>query len=179
MNNQILITHPAPDEYPEWFAGEIDLVHYPDLITGLNDMQIQTLSLLQNLSEEQLLFRYAEGKWTIKEMWQHVLDVERILSYRALRFARGDKTVLHGFDHDAYAMVSQANQRSWEGMLDEYQDIRRSTIRLFQSFTPEMAMQVGTAGRSVLTARAVGYLVVGHNIHHLETAKERYLKPLT
>jgi len=175
MKDPIIITPPATDEYPEWFAGEIELVHYPELISGLQDMEGITLEMLGALTEEQLLFRYAAGKWTIKEMWQHVLDVERVLSYRALRFARHDQTVLHGFDHDNYVLESRANQRPWGDILEEFVDVRRSTIRLFKSFAPEMVMRIGTAGRSVLTVRAVGFLILGHNMHHLNTIRERYL----
>ncbi|MDO8368401.1 MAG: DinB family protein [Saprospiraceae bacterium] len=171
----LIFAKPAPDEYPEWFAAEIEPVHYPELLSGLEDSFQKTITFLRALPEEKLLYRYQPEKWTILEMWQHVIDVERVLCYRALRYARQDVTVLHGFDEKSYAVHSKANQRSWDSILEEYSAQRSATILLFKSFDAEMAMSRGTAGRSQLTVRAVGYLVLGHEMHHLEIIGERYL----
>jgi hypothetical protein len=175
MSELRIITKPAPDEYPEWFAAEIEPVPYNDLLTGLSEAYTASYALLSGLDEEQLLFRYQEGKWTIREMWQHMLDVERVLSYRALRYARNDKTVLTGFDQEDYAIESRANKRRWSDMMEEYTHLRMASISLFNSFDGEMQMRRGTAGRSELTVRAIGYLVLGHDMHHLETVKNKYL----
>jgi len=176
MHPAIQISRPVPDEYPEWFAGEIELVPYPDLIPGLIESSGEALELLSQCTEPELCFRYAPGKWTIRQIWQHVLDVERILGYRALRYARRDATVLSGFDENAYAVESLADCRAWEDILREYQAVRQSTLELFSSFTPQMIECRGTTGRSNMTVRSVGYLILGHEVHHLQTIRERYLK---
>lgn len=176
MNTHLIITKPNSDEYPEWFAGEIEMVYYNDLIAGLEDSFKQTYPFLEKLTLEDLEYRYAPGKWTIKQIWQHVIDVERVLSYRALRYARQDTTVLMGFDENKYAEVSNADARNFNDILFEYAIVRKSTIALLNSFTEEMFMYRGTAGKSTMTVRSVGYLMLGHEIHHVNTIKERYLK---
>lgn len=169
------IARPLPDEYPEWFAAEIEPVHYDELLDGLEDSFAKTLAFLRSLPAEKLLFRYQPEKWTIKEMWQHVIDVERVQAYRAMRYARNDQTVLHGFNENAYAQESKANQRDWDDILEEYSAVRRCSVLLFNTFDEEMMMRRGTAGRSQLTVRAVGYLILGHELHHTKIIEERYL----
>lgn len=175
MYNTFEIRPPAKEEYPEWFAGEIELVTYGNLIPGLEDSFRKTLPFLENLTAETLRYRYAPGKWTIKQMWQHLIDVERILVYRALRYARQDQTVLSGFDENSYAENSDADRRSWDEILREYGAVRASTVAFFASLTPYMVDRSGTTGRSTMTVRSVGYLILGHEIHHVGTIRERYL----
>ena len=169
------ITKPERDEYPEWYAAEIELVHYTDLLSGMEDSFRQTIAFLRTLPADKLMYRYQPEKWTIKEMWQHVIDTERVLSYRAMRFARRDATVLHGFDQNKYAVESKANDRDWEEILQEYSAVRISSLMLFKSFNAEIFMYRGTAGRSEVTVRAVGFLIIGHETHHAKTIRERYL----
>jgi hypothetical protein len=175
MANSKTITKPNSSEYPEWFAEEIELVHYNDLIGGLSETLEISLSILKPLSDEKLNYCYEDGKWTIKEIWQHIIDTERVLAYRALRYARNDKTILQGFDHIQYTIESKTKFRPWNETLDEYVALRNSSIHLFKSFDEKMLLNKGTAGRSELTVRAVGYLILGHNIHHLNTINEKYL----
>lgn len=172
----IVISRPIADEYPQWFAAEIEIVHYNDLFAGLRDINNITIPLLKSLTTEDLAYRYAPGKWSIKQMWQHVIDVERVLSYRALRFARMDDTILNAFDENKYAEASKADARSFPDMLHEFSMVRMSTIELFKSFTAAMFLHQGTAGRSKMTVRALGYLILGHEIHHIKIIRERYLK---
>jgi hypothetical protein len=169
------VTRPERDEYPDWYAAEIELVQYDDLLGGMEDSFQKTLAFLHKLPEEKRLFRYQPEKWTIQEMWQHVIDTERVLSYRAMRFSRGDTTVLQGFDQNMYAEASNANDRDWDEMLQEYSAVRISSLHLFRSFDSEMFMLRGTAGRSHVTVRAVGFLIIGHETHHIQTIRERYL----
>jgi uncharacterized damage-inducible protein DinB len=176
MNGHPLVSKPLTDEYPEWFAAEIEQVHYNDLIRGLLDSLNVTLPFLQSLTSDDLAYRYAEGKWSIRQMWQHIIDVERILSYRTLRYARQDATVLSGFDENKYAENSNADERDFNSILQEYEIVRYASIALFKSFKKEMFMLRGTTGRSNMTVRSVGYLILGHEIHHVHTIKERYLK---
>lgn len=103
------------------------------------------------------------------------MDVERVFTYRALRYARQDETVLSGFDQNKYAELSRADERQWADMLREYAAIRGAAIELFKSFTPEMFLHHGTAGKSSMTVRSVGYLTIGHPIHHISVIRERYL----
>lgn len=170
-----IFSRPAADEYPERFGPEIELVSYDELLSGLEDSFQKTSAFLRALPPEKLHYRYQAEKWTIQQLWQHVLDVERVLSYRALRYARHDETVLHGFDEKRYADFSNANARSWASILEEYAAVRVSTLLLFKSFDAGMAMRRGTAGKSELTVRAVGFLILGHETHHVRTIRERYL----
>ncbi len=173
--NQFIITRPLPDEYPEWFAKEIELVKEDNLVDGLQLSFIRSWDLLNTLTEEQLKYRYEEGKWTIKEIWQHILDVERVLTYRAMRYARNDQKILNGFDEKQYATLSLANNRNMKDIMEEYKVLRASSLLLIKSFTPEMLLYKGTAGRSTLSVRAVCHLILGHELHHINTIKERYL----
>lgn len=175
MTSYPVISKPGPDEYPGWAAYEIDLAPYNDLLFGLQDSFEQHIKLLENLDTADLTYRYAPEKWSIKQMWQHVMDVERVFTYRALRYARQDETVLSGFDQNKYADVSRADERQWADMLREYTAIRTAAIELFRSFTPEMFLHRGTAGKSSMTVRSVGYLAIGHPIHHINMIREKYL----
>lgn len=171
----IAISRPLAGEYPPWFAAEIETVHYHDLFAGLRDINNITVPLLKSLTANDLEYRYAPGKWSIKQMWQHVIDVERILSYRALRFARMDDTILNAFDENKYAEISKADARDFSDIIHEFSIVRMSTIELFKSFTAAMFLHQGTAGRSKMTVRAMGYLILGHEIHHIKIIRERYL----
>jgi hypothetical protein len=170
-----MITKPEPSEYPAWAAAEIEGVHYDNLIVGLTDIVSQHMPLLRLFTPEELKRRYEPDKWTIPEIWQHILDAERVLAYRALRYSRQDTTVLSGFDSQQYVNLSLAAERNWEEMLDEYQTLRQSTIAMFKSFTQGMVLHTGTAGKSSMTVRALGYLILGHEIHHVKVIRERYL----
>lgn len=176
MPAHLIIPKPASDEYPEWFAYEIEPVPHHDLLQGLEMAMRQTLAVLQPLTPADLAFRYAPDKWSIKQVWQHVIDIERIMTYRALRYARQDATVLSGLDQNKYAEASLADRRDWEDILREYEAVRRATQALFGSFTAEMFDHRGTTGRSNMTVRALGYVVLGHELHHLNIIRERYLQ---
>ena len=172
----LAIYHPLNDEYPERFQKEIELVNYPELISGMEISAVETIEFLSKIKEEKLHFRYAEDKWTIKEVWQHVNDTERVLSYRAMCYARKEIKTLPGFDEDAYALHSNSNKRSWHEIIDEFSKIRASSIALFKSMDIDMLSQIGYAGVStVITTRAVGFLILAHEIHHKKIIFERYL----
>lgn len=128
-----------------------------------------------SLSEEKLLHRYAPGKWTIKEILVHLTDDERIYSYRALRFARNDRTELPGFEQDNYAAESNANERDLRNILDEYEAVRKATIAMFNSFDDKALLRRGTADGNEDTVRALAYHIAGHEMHHLNFIKENYL----
>ncbi|MDO9274983.1 MAG: DinB family protein [Lutibacter sp.] len=146
-----------------------------DLFEVLNASFEDLLKTIKNLPEEKLLFRYEEGKWTIKELVQHLIDTERIMGYRALRFSRNDATELQGFDENWYVDNSYGNDRNAIDLLEEFTCTRKASISLFKSFTNEMLTLSGTANGSDVTVRALGFIIAGHQMHHLKIIKERYL----
>ncbi len=172
----LIIPKPTSDEYPDWVAYEIEPAPYNDLIPGLQASCDALLPFLRSLTEEQLAYRYAPGKWSIKQIWQHVADAERIMAYRALCFARQDATHLPGFEENDYAVTSQADGRDFSAMLGEYQAVRQASIELFKGFTAEMFDYKGTGGPSTMSVRALGYFLIGHETHHARIIRERYMK---
>lgn len=171
------IDKPQPGEYAPYAIMYIGLL--PDdglVLRHLRDNLRATRELVLSLPEETLLFRYAPGKWTIKEILVHLSDDERIYSYRALRFARNDKTELPGFEQDHYALHSGADERSVRDILRELAAVREATIALFQSFDKETLLRSGVANGAVMSVRAAVYHLAGHELHHVNIIKERYLK---
>lgn len=120
-------------------------------------------------------YRYAEEKWTIKDILQHLIDTERVFGYRAIRFARNDGSPLAGFEQDDYVKIFDANQREMKDMLEEFGHLRNSNIAMFKSFDEESLKRIGTASNSPMSVRAIGYLFAGHVNHHLKVIEERYL----
>lgn len=119
--------------------------------------------------------RYAPDKWTVSDILQHIIDTERILSYRALRFARNDATILSGFDENEYARYTVANHRSIESMLDEYQLVRQSSIHLFQSFSKIMLLRTGICYNKKVSVASLAFIIAGHPIHHMQVIRDRYV----
>ncbi|TGE24148.1 DinB family protein [Hymenobacter aquaticus] len=130
------------------------------------------------LSEEQAHFAYAPGKWSIKEMLVHIIDTERIFAYRALRFARNDKTDLPGFEQDDYVPESGANDRTLSDILAEYDTVRAATLSLFRSFSATQLDRTGSANGGPGSVRALLFIIPGHELHHLSILRERYLPQL-
>jgi hypothetical protein len=135
----------------------------------------QFKKLLSEIPGKKVDFAYAPGKWTIKEMLQHIIDAERVFSYRALRFARKDATPIPGFDEKEWAAHAEASRRKWEDLVDEFKAVRKATERLFASFGPDQWLSVGTASNQSSNTLALGYLCSGHVIHHMRIIRERYL----
>lgn len=117
---------------------------------------------------------YAPGKWTVNEILQHMIDTERVFAYRALRFARNDKTALPGMDQDLFAEHTTAKERKLEGLLEEFAVVRESTILLFNSFNAEMLMREGICDGKRTSVSALGFTIVGHMLHHMSILRERY-----
>jgi len=162
--------HPMPD----FFDRYINLVENIPVIDALEKYSNLT-------SEENIeLFNkignrvYAPGKWTIKSILQHIIDTERIISYRALRFARKDATPLPPFDEEYFAMHTNADSRTLNDLLEEFIVVRRSSIVLFKSFSDEMLKQTGIAFNRSISVLALGFVIAGHPLHHLNIIKERY-----
>jgi uncharacterized damage-inducible protein DinB len=171
------IEKPRPEEYPSYARMYIDLLPNDGLILKyLEDDLKSTCKFVASLPEARLLHRYAEGKWTIKEIIGHIVDDERIYAYRALRFARNDSTELPGFDQDPYAQYSGANQRGIRDLLDEFTLVRKSTIALFKSLNDAALIRTGVANGHSVSVRALAYHIAGHELHHVNLIKERYLR---
>lgn len=133
------------------------------------------VKLYLGLNEDQLHTGYAAGKWSLKEVVQHLIDTERVFAYRALTFARADVTRLPGFEQDDYVANSGGNERSLNDLLTEYQAVRMTTRLLFRSFSDEALVRSGTASTNTLSVRAIAYVIAGHDQHHLEIISDRYL----
>ena len=165
------------NEYAPYFERYIKLVSKENktIIENLEKSQNDFDSLLRDLPKEKHDFTYAEGKWTLKELIQHIIDTERIFCYRALCFARNDKTSLPGFDQDIFADNDTANERNYYDLLEEMATLRKSSIQLYKSFSEEALLRIGVASDNKMSVRALGYLFSGHQVHHLNVIKERYL----
>ncbi|MBX2876106.1 MAG: DinB family protein [Saprospiraceae bacterium] len=172
------IPKPAPEEYPAYSHIYLDLMADDGrVLDHMWDNFLSIKALASSLSEEQLQYRYAEGKWTIKEILVHLIDDERIYTYRALRFARNDQTDLPGFDQEHYARFSDANQRSIESILEEYEAVRQATLQMYEYLPEEALMRGGTADgpEHYRSVRAFIYHLAGHELRHLNIIKEKYL----
>jgi uncharacterized damage-inducible protein DinB len=166
---------PEPSEYAAYYGKYIALVPDGDLAVILNRQINATAELLSSLSEQQSNYAYAPGKWSIKEVLGHVMDTERIFAYRALRIARNDKTPLPGYEQDDYVATAKFNGRSLPGLLEEFAAVRKASIELFKHFSDEEWQRRGTANQNEITARSLGYIVAGHELHHMDVVRTRYL----
>ncbi len=169
------LQRPTAQEYNDYYKGYIDKVASSDIIAALSDGQKEMERFCQHVPANKWGYRYAAGKWTIKEVLMHIIDTERIMAYRALRVARNDKTSLAGFNQDDYIPTSNANLRSPDSLLAEYKAVRASTIALFLHFDNEMFARISTANESPISARALAFIIAGHEIHHWAILRERYL----
>lgn len=165
------------NEYAPYYKRYINPIEKngKSIIDNLVDSQKEFDAILSNIPAEKQDFAYAEGKWTLKELIQHIIDTERIFCYRALCFARNEKTALPGYDQDVFVENDTANSRDFIDLIEEMQIVRKSTILLFKSFTDETLTRIGTASDTKMSVRAIGYLFSGHQLHHLNVVKERYL----
>jgi uncharacterized damage-inducible protein DinB len=169
------ITRPVQGTYPPYFDAYISLVKGEHIYEELYQSYIDTMELVTSLDPETLHYRYAEGKWTILDIVQHVMDAERIFCYRALSFARLERAAIPGFDENEYVMAGGATKRNIDDMVREFSLLRASTIELFKSFSPEMMDNTGHANGKAVTPRALLYIILGHEIHHRNIIHERYM----
>jgi uncharacterized damage-inducible protein DinB len=186
----LLIERPQSGEYPAYFGNYLQHLPAPaastasaasdekslDIAAIAQATHRQTQELLGSLSDEQLAFRYADGKWTIREIIGHLIDAERIFAYRLLRIARGDTTPLAGFDENMYVPASNATNRSVHELLSEFAVVRASSLALLRGLAPEAFALLGTASEKPVSVRALAWVIVGHEMHHLGIIRERYLK---
>ena len=161
--------------YKNYFENYTSLVSEKVALPALKN-QTQTLSdFFNSVSDEKAMYAYAAGKWTMKEMLQHMIDTERIFSYRALAVARKETVTLPGYDENIYAANSFANRRTWTELTNEMKILRESTLELFHSFTEEMLRNVGNFGAVQGDVNTLGLIIAGHFNHHVNITNERYL----
>ncbi len=162
-------------EFAPFYQTYISLANEADLVEELEISVHEFIKFVQNIPMDKFDYRYAEGKWTIKDIIQHLIDSERVFAYRALRIARNDKTPLPGFEENDYADEAYANDRKLQEMLTELALVRQSTIMLFKNFSEEVLLRTGTASDRPVSVRALGFIIIGHQKHHQKVFQERYL----
>lgn len=160
--------------YNDYFANYVKLTKGETLMEALEHSDVNSLSILSSISEEQGPYRYDAGKWTVNEVIAHMNDTERIMAYRALRFARNDASELSGFDENLFAKFSNANNRTTGSLVSEFEEIRKSTTSLFESFDDEMLKKEGKANKLTFDVEALGLVIAGHSLHHSQILLERY-----
>ena len=170
-----MITKPQPDEYSPYHATYIDKVPAGPIIEILEYLRDNTYNFFSRMTAAQADYAYAEGKWTLKEVLGHMIDTERVFAYRALCFSRGDKAPLPGFEQDDYMANSSFDLRSIQSLANEFKAVRESNIFLYSSFSDEQSMIFGTANNNPLSVRALVYMTAGHELHHLDIVKEKYI----
>jgi hypothetical protein len=169
------LRRPEPGEYDPYYEKYIRLVPDDDVVRVLGRQIEDTLALLQKISPEDSRRRYAADKWSVSEVVGHVIDTERIFAYRALRFARNDRTALPGFEQDDYIPAARFDERPWHDLLAELEFVRAGNILMFRGFDAEAWERRGVASGAEVSVRALGYIVAGHEQHHMAILQTRYL----
>jgi hypothetical protein len=168
-------SRPQANEYASYYEKYVSLVPDGDILEILNEQITATQKIFGEISEEKSKFRYAEGKWSVRELLGHIIDTERVFAYRALRFSRNDKTALPGFEQDDFVPNSNHHNVLLKDLLEEFVFVRKSNIKLFSTFTKEMWSRIGTASENKMSVLALAYNLAGHVIHHSKVVKEKYL----
>jgi DinB superfamily len=174
-NKMTTLKRPEAKESNSYFKKYVDQVDGDDFLNVLEETLPKTVAFLRSIPTTKWDFRYADGKWSVKEVLLHIIDTERIMAYRALRIARNDKTPLSGFEQDDYIPFVDAENRSPESLLEEYKAVRKASIELFRYFNNEMLNRIGTASGNAFSVRALGFVIAGHEAHHLKILKEKYI----
>ncbi len=171
-----MINRPTHLNENRFFTAYIGKAEGTDLIQSLRKSGNDTLAVIEKLTEEQANFKYAEGKWSLKQVLRHITDTERVFAYRALRISRKDITSLPGFDEKQFADLDNCDNLSLSALKDEFVHVRNATIALFKTINPEVLDFEGSASLLPITPRILGWLCAGHNVHHINVIKERYLE---
>lgn len=166
---------PDMERVPAFYKDYVTYVQDMDLLEALRHAGKMTQAMLVSIPEDRGTYRYAQDKWSIKEVLNHMMDAERVFAYRALRFSRNDKTPLHPFDENEYAPRANAHARTLYQLSRELQWLRETTIDLYSSFTPEMLAMEGIASNQSISVLNLGYIIAGHDLHHRRILTERYL----
>lgn len=168
-------TRPETNEYAPYYERYVSLVENPDILFSLENQLRETLDLLTAVPEEKGGYAYADDKWSIKELIGHLIDGERIFSYRAYRISRNDQTPLSGFEQDDYVANGNFNNARLIDLIEEFSLLRRANILFFKNLRDEAWLYTGTASENKISARAIAFVMIGHVSHHLKILRERYL----
>ena len=168
---------PRPDlsRVPEFYHGYISKVKENDLMPALRNSTSELFDMLNAIPKEKYEYRYAEGKWTVKDVVQHMIDGERVFTYRAHRFARKDDTPLPGFEENLFAQTAKADKRNWNDLVEEFSALRKASEAMFASFDNDQLEAAGVANERSTYVLGIGYILAGHVLHHCQIIKERYL----
>ena len=169
-------SRPQPGEYAPYYDRYISLVQSSDILATLDEQRRETLLLLSGRTEEEGDYRYADDKWSVKEVLGHVNDTERVFAYRALRISRNDQTNIEGFEQDDYVKFGPFAKRTLEDLVEDYIAVRRATLTLFRNLYEEAWTRRGVANKNEVTVRALAYIIAGHEVHHRRILREKYLK---
>src|SRR5215470_17404708 len=175
MKTSSMTTRPENGEYAAYYEKYIALVPAGDIVDVLEAQRLQTMQLFSARSEREGNFRYAPGKWTVKEVLGHLSDTERIFAYRALRIARGDQTPLSGFEQDDYVKTGGFGERTLAELAQEFAYVRAATIALLGSLDEQAWVRRGVANKNEISVRALAFIIAGHELHHMRILEERYL----
>jgi hypothetical protein len=170
------MNRPEKNEFADYYHTYITHVPDGDIASILERQIDKTVQDLEGLGEERAMQRYAPGKWTIKEVVGHLIDAERMFAYRALCFSRNEKKHLPSFEQNDYVENANFNDHSLQDLLEEFRLLRSSNVALFRSFSDEMMMRTGMASGFKFTVRAIAHVIAGHELHHRNVIKERYLQ---
>jgi len=168
------VARPEPGEYAPYYNRYISLVPGSDILGTLDAQRRQMLLLLSGRDESDGDIRYAPDKWSVKEVLGHVCDTERIMSYRALRIARGDRTPIEGFEQDDYVRNGPFGERPLPEAIEDYIAVRRATLSLLRNLDDAAWARRGTANKNEISVRALAYLIAGHELHHRRMLEEKY-----
>ena len=160
---------------PEFYKGYVNSVKEDDMMEALSNNTRQFRKFLKHIPGKKINYAYAEGKWTVKELLQHMIDAERVFCYRALSFARKDSAPLPSFDENVWAITAKAPRRKWNDLVDEFKALRAANTAFFASLDEEQLQQTGTANNNVMSVAALGFVCAGHVAHHMRIIRERYL----
>jgi len=168
------MNRPQPDEYNAYYASYIEKVN-DDVLLELEQQEYSFTDFLKAVPKDKRDYAYAENKWTVKEVLGHVLDTERMMTYRLLRFSRNDPSDLAGFDEMHYIKNSGYGNRDFNSLIDEFAQLRKSNLFLFKSLTENQLALSGTANGSKVSVRALLFIIAGHLKHHRQVISKRYL----
>ncbi|MEJ7861925.1 MAG: DinB family protein [Pyrinomonadaceae bacterium] len=166
---------PEKNEYAEFYETYVSLVNESDIVSALENQPKDLREILAEISAEKENFRYAAGKWSVKELFGHVIDAERVFSYRALRISRGDQTPLAGFEEIFYVARSNFSNCNFADLIEEFSMLRGANVLLFKNLSNEAWRRTGTASDAEVSVRALAFIMVGHVRHHLKILRTRYL----
>ena len=166
---------PNNNEYAAYFETYVSLVPESDIVSAMRNQADELREIFSQISDDKGLYRYAEGKWTIKELLGHLIDGERVFAYRALRFARADKTPLPGFDQDPYVENANFNNVKLSDLLEEMLSLRNANTLFFNNLSDEAWTRTGISSDHEISVRAIAFIIVGHIRHHVKVLKEKYL----